>query len=104
MAGGAIVSAVTRGGTSTFHGSAYEYLRNNAMDARNFFSPAPTPLKQNQFGFTIGGPLILPHYNRKRNKTFFFYSEDWRYRSNPSVSQTSTPTEAMRGGDFNAEA
>jgi hypothetical protein len=102
--GGAIISAVTRSGTNTFHGSAYEYLRNSAMDARNFFSPTVTPLKQNQFGFTIGGPVILPHYNKNRNKTFFFLSEDWRKRSTPSVTLTATPTAAMRAGDFSAEA
>ena len=101
--GGAVINAVTRSGTKDFHGSAYEYFRNNAMDARNFFSPAPTPLKQNQYGFTFGGPVILPHY-RNRNKTFFFYSEDWRKRATPSVSVTATPTPAMRAGDFSAEA
>ncbi len=100
--GGAIINAVTRGGTSTFHGSAYEYLRNSAMDARNFFSQTVSPLKQNQWGFTIGGPVILPHYT-SRNKTFFFLSEDWRQRSSPSVSITATPTSAMRTGDFSAE-
>jgi hypothetical protein len=101
--GGSVINAVTRSGTNTFHGSAYEYFRNSAMDARNFFSPTVTPLKQNEWGFTVGGPVILPHYT-KRNKTFFFYNEDWRRRSNPSVSITATPTAAMRSGDFSAEA
>jgi hypothetical protein len=102
-AGGAVINAVTRGGTKTFHGSGYEYFRNSAMDARNFFSQTVTPVKQNQFGFTFGGPVILPHYNHQ-SKTFFFYSEDWRNRSQPSVSVTATPTAAMRAGDFSAEA
>jgi hypothetical protein len=102
--GGAILSAVTRGGTSAFHGSAYEYLRNSAMDARNFFNPAVTPLKQNHFGFTVGGPLILPHYKKSRNKMFFFLSKDWRKRSTPSVTLTATLTAAMRAGDFSSEA
>lgn len=102
--GGAIISAVTRSGTSQFHGSAYEYLRNNDLDARNFFSPTPTPLKQNQFGFTIGGPVLLPHYNKGRNKTFFFWNEDWRLRNSAAVSLTATPTDAMRSGNFQAEA
>src|SRR5579872_2574570 len=102
--GGAVINAVTRGGTSSFHGSAYEYLRNNDLDARNFFSPTPTPLKQNQFGFTIGGPVILPHYNKDRNKTFFFWNEDWRRRNSATVSLTATPTDTMRSGNFQAEA
>ena len=101
--GGAVINAVTRGGTKSFHGSGYEYFRNSAMDARNFFSPTVTPVKQNQYGFTFGGPVVLPHY-RSRNRTFFFYSEDWRKRSQPSVSVTATPTAAMRAGDFSAEA
>jgi hypothetical protein len=102
--GGSIINAVTRSGTSGFHGSAYEYFRNNDLDARNLFSPTVQVLKQNQFGFTFGGPVIFPHYNKGRNKTFFFLSEDWRKRSNPTVSTTATPTAAMRSGDFGAEA
>jgi hypothetical protein len=99
--GGSIINTVTRGGTEIFHGSAYEYLRNSDFDARNFFSPSVTPLNQNEYGFTIGGPVLLPHYHKK---TFFFYSEDWRKRTSPSVTITATPTQAMRSGDFGAEA
>ena len=102
--GGAVINAVTRSGTKTFHGSAYEYFRNSAMDARNFFSPTVSPVKQNQYGFTFGGPLIIPHYKKDRGKTFFFYSEDWRKRSTPAVTLTATPTAAIRTGDFSAEA
>src|ERR1039457_20616 len=101
--GGSVINTVTRSGTSTFHGSAYEYFRNSDMDARNFFQQTVTPVKQNQWGFTFGGPVILPHYT-KRNKTFFFYNEDWRKRSNPSLTITATPTAAMRTGDFSAES
>ncbi|MEO7145701.1 MAG: carboxypeptidase-like regulatory domain-containing protein [Bryobacteraceae bacterium] len=102
--GGAIINAVTRSGTSAFHGAAYEYFRNNDLDARNFFSPTRTPLKQNQYGFTIGGPVFFPHYNKDHNKTFFFWSEDWRRRNSAAVNLTATPTDAMRAGDFSAEA
>lgn len=101
--GGSVINTVTRSGTSTFHGSAYEYFRNSDMDARNFFSPTVSPVKQNEWGFTFGGPVLLPHYT-KRNKTFFFYSEDWRKRSSPSVTITATPTAAMRSGNFSAES
>ena len=68
--GGAVITSVTKSGTSQFHGSAYEYLRNDAMDARNFFAQSNPPLRQNQSVF-IGGPVLLPHYNEDRNKTFF---------------------------------
>ena len=46
-----------------FHGDAWEFLRNDAMDAANYFNPIKTPLKQNQFGVGVGGPVLLPHYN-----------------------------------------
>jgi hypothetical protein len=67
---GAIVNVATRSGTSQFHGELFEFLRNDALDARNFFnftSSQPPPFKRNQFGGTLGGPII-------GNKTFFFFS------------------------------
>lgn len=70
-AGGSVINAVTRSGTNTFHGALYEYLRNDKLDARNFFQATKSPVKQNQFGFTFGGPVILPKYNG-RNKTSSF--------------------------------
>jgi hypothetical protein len=102
--GGSVITAITKSGTSRFHGGAYEYLRNDALDARNFFSPSNPPLKQNQFGFLIGGPVILPGYNRDRNKTFFFWSEDWRKRRNALTRITATPDAALREGNFASEA
>ena len=67
---GAIVNMATRSGTSEFHGELFEFLRNDALDARNFFnftSSEPPPFKRNQFGGTLGGPIV-------RSKTFFFLS------------------------------
>jgi hypothetical protein len=103
-AGGAVINAVTKNGTSQFHGNAYEYLRNNDFDARNFFNPIVSPLKQNNFGFSIGGPVILPNYNHNRNKTFFFWNEDWRLRNSATTLLTATPTAPMRTGDFQQES
>ncbi|MBI3940504.1 MAG: TonB-dependent receptor [Acidobacteria bacterium] len=66
--GGAVVNAITRSGTNEFHGSGYWFLRNDNLDARNFFDPVEGPeFKRNQFGGSLGGPII-------RNKTFFFYN------------------------------
>lgn len=62
---GAVVNSVSRSGTNSYHGSAYEFLRNDAMDARNFFAAAKPPLRKNQFGGTLGGPI-------KKDKMFFF--------------------------------
>ncbi|MGH9397720.1 MAG: carboxypeptidase regulatory-like domain-containing protein, partial [Terriglobia bacterium] len=91
----------TKSGTSTFHGSAFEYLRNDALDARNFFSPTTPPLHQNIFGYTIGGPLYIPHYyNTHKQKTFFFWSQQWTRQDIGSVQQGADPTTAMRNGTF----
>ena len=79
---GAIVNIATRSGTNDYHGEFFEFLRNEALDARNFFDPRKPPFKRNQFGLNVGGPLHLPHfgtggspfsYNGK-NRTFFFFS------------------------------
>ena len=78
-----------------FHGDVYEFLRNDALDARNFFSQNTEPLKQNQFGGTLGGPI-------RRDKTFFFgYYEGFRNRQGETLL-TTVPTAAERQGDFSA--
>jgi hypothetical protein len=99
--GAQVVVLNTKSGTDAFHGSAFEYLRNDALDARNFFSPTVPPLKQNIFGYTIGGPFYIPHhYNANKNKTFFFWSEQWTRQNVGSVAVGPSPTEAMRNGVF----
>jgi hypothetical protein len=65
--GGGIVNVITKSGTNQFHGTLYEYLRNDDLDARSFFNPSVSILKQNQFGGTLGGPV-------KHDKLFFFFS------------------------------
>jgi hypothetical protein len=90
---GATTSVVTRGGSNQLHGSAYEFVRNDALDARNFFSREVEPLDQHQFGATTGGPL-------KRNRAFFFgYYEG--FRNSQGITTTATvPTAQERQGDF----
>lgn len=96
---GGIVNVVTKSGTNDFHGDAREYLRNDAMDAANYFNPIKTPLKQNQFGLGAGGPVLLPHYNG-HDKTFFYASYEG-YRNNTASSNFyRTPTSAQLSGDF----
>jgi hypothetical protein len=104
---GAIVNIATRSGTNDYHGEFFEFLRNEAFDARNFFERTnePAPFKRNQFGFNIGGPLNLPHfgeggpvfgYNGK-NRTFFFFSyEGLRQRQGLTISGVTVPTVAQR--------
>ncbi len=90
---GATTTVVTRSGSNEFHGALYEFLRNDALDARNFFAAGVEPLKQNQFGATLGGPI-------RRNKDFFFgYYEGFRNRQGITQSAT-VPSDAERAGDF----
>ena len=93
---GAVINVVSRSGSNSFHGSLFEYLRNSALDARNFFdSPAVPipPFRQNQFGLSVGGPV-------HRNRTFFFLSNEAQ-RVRKSLTQTfSVPSAAMRKGDL----
>lgn len=107
---GAQIDVATKSGTKQFHGDVSEYLRNDVFDAQNFFTnrysggvpPARAPLKQNEYGFTIGGPVFIPHiYNTDKSKTFFFWSEDWRkIRSSSLFSLNQTLSLPERQGDF----
>lgn len=91
---GSSTSVVTKSGGNALHGSLYEFFRNDIFDTRNFFSTDVEPLKQNQFGGTIGGPIA-------RNKLFFFgYGEGFINRQGITRSGT-VPTQAQRQGDFN---
>jgi hypothetical protein len=90
---GATTSVITRSGTNRFHGSVYDFLRNNAFDARNFFATTTEPLHQNQFGATLGGPI-------RHDKDFFFaYFEGQRDREGETRTAI-VPTAAQRRGDF----
>ncbi len=90
---GATTSVVTKSGSDQFHGDLYEFFRNNAFDARNFFAVNTEPLHQNQFGATLGGPI-------RRSKDFFFvYYEGQRDRQGETQA-TIVPTQAQRTGDF----
>ncbi|HWE50702.1 MAG TPA: TonB-dependent receptor [Bryobacteraceae bacterium] len=111
-AGGAQINVVTRAGTSQFHGGVYEFVRNDAFNANNWINnankvnvvngQAKVPaLRWNDFGGTIGGPVYIPgHYNKDRNKTFFFFSEEARRIITYTTFQPIMPTTAMLGGTF----
>ncbi|HLK20390.1 MAG TPA: carboxypeptidase regulatory-like domain-containing protein, partial [Bryobacteraceae bacterium] len=99
------IETVTKSGTKSFHGDLFEFLRNDDFNARNFFNTTP-PLvpeyKKNDFGFTIGGPVYIPnHYNRNKDKTFFFYSEEWRREIVPGGTfNQQVPSAAEHQGNF----
>ena len=90
---GSTTNIVTRSGSNSFHGAAWEFLRNNAMDSSDYFTHSVQPLKQNQFGVTLGGPIV-------KDKTFFFgYYEGFRNRQGETVPATvASPAEAQ--GNF----
>ncbi len=105
-AAGGQIRMVTKSGTRDFHGSAYEYLRNSAMNANTWVrnqsatTKFASPYRYNNFGFTVGGPVWIPKLgmDRFRNKFFFFVNEDWiRYRFTDSQTQA-VPTVKMRNG------
>lgn len=94
------VQVTTKSGTNRFHGGAYEFLRNEAFNARNYFdAPGRTPLYRRQdFGGTVGGPLTIPSvYNKNRDKTFFFYSEEVRLEKTPTDYNQAVPSLKERG-------
>jgi hypothetical protein len=93
---GGRMNVVTKSGTNGFHGDAFEFVRNTAFDANDFFSHGPDNLKQNQAGFTFGGPV-------KKNKLFFFggYQQTW-IRSASAAASSVTPPANVRQGDLSA--
>jgi carboxypeptidase family protein/TonB-dependent receptor-like protein len=94
--GGGVVNMVTKSGTNDFHGAVFEYVRNSALNARNFFAPSADGLKRNQYGLALGGPVI-------KNRTFFFFS--WQGTQLRQQSPTTTavvPTLEQRQGDFSS--
>ncbi len=111
---GAQIRIVTKTGTQSFHGSAYEYLKNNAFNANTWARNAnpvtqfAAPLHYNQFGYNIGGPFFIPgKFNTNKSKVFFYWGEEWvKYHfldsgsTVPSAGLLAVPTLKMRQGDF----
>jgi len=90
---GSTTNIITRSGTNEFHGSLWEFLRNDAFDAKNYFSKSTEPLKRHQFGGRFGGPIV-------KDRTFFFgYYEGFRNHQGETV-QSTVPSVAERNGDF----
>ncbi len=101
QAGGGIMSFASKSGTNQFHGSAYDFLRNDKLDARGFFAQTRSIYRQNDFGFTAGGPVYLPKLYDGRNRSFFFVAyEGFRNRVGANDAILSVPTPEMFRGDF----
>ena len=91
--GSGTVEVETKSGTNGFHGNAYEFVRNDAFNSTKYFLDSVSPYKKNDFGYTIGGPII-------KNKTFFFWSQEWRRDRVPADFNQAVPSVEERAGDF----
>ncbi len=102
---GGVINMVLKSGTRDYHGTAYEFFRNDALDANAYFanlngSPKPK-LRYNIFGFNFGGPVTIPKlYNKDRNKTFFFVNQEWRKIVQGSQIFANAIPQDQRNGDF----
>jgi hypothetical protein len=96
-----LMNAVIKSGTNQLHGSIYDHFANDALNARSFFQAQRSELRQNDGGFTVGGPVYIPKVYDGRNKTFFFFGQElFYYRQQGSTSLTTVPTSAFRAGNF----
>jgi hypothetical protein len=106
--GSGTVEVETKGGTKAFHGDAYEFVRNDAFNAQNYFNSVAAggtgvapEYKKNDFGYTLGGPVYIPKvYNQRKEKTFFFWSQEWRRERVPGTFNEPVPYTNERMGDF----
>lgn len=99
LAGG-VMNVVLKSGGNRLHGSLFEFLRNDHVDARNFFDDSKSELRRNQFGGEVDGPVVIPKLYNGRDRTFFLVSwESYRQRQGAARLQV-VPTEAVRNGDF----
>jgi len=106
--GSGTVEVETKGGTKAFHGDAYEFVRNDFFNAQNYFNSSlaggtgvAPPYKKNDYGYTVGGPVYIPGaYNKNKEKTFFFWSQEWRHDRLPSTFNLPVPYSAERSGNF----
>jgi hypothetical protein len=100
-AGGAVLNATIKSGTNQIHGAAWEYFGNNSLDARDFFSPTTGELRYNQFGGSVGGPIVIPHVINGKNKLFFFGDyQGTRQRQSLPYTKLSVPTALEAGSGY----
>ena len=100
-AGGAVVNMVTKSGTNDLHGTGYDYIVNEALNAAQPYTGIKNKLRQHDYGFTVGGPVFLPKLYDGKNRTFFFFSfEQFRQKLLNDTLPSTVPTAAYRNGDF----
>ncbi len=101
---GGVINVVTKSGTNQLHGSVWEYLRNNDLDARNTFFSSVTPYRQNQFGVAAGGPVWIPKLYNGKNKTFFYGAYEGIRFTQASNTLLHLPTDAELSGNLTGQA
>ncbi len=105
LSSAATITQVVKSGSNQFHASAWEFLRNDALDARNYFNPAPQPVSElrfNTFGFNVGGPVAFKHTDNP--KTFFFYNMEWRRLIQGGLLNQTVPLTSSYGGNLGSTA
>lgn len=102
--GGGVLTVATRSGTNELHGSAYEFIRNDKLNANSWASNRTglprNPFRRNEYGFAVGGPVMIPKLYDGRNRTFFFTNFEWIPQRSPDNILVNVPTAAQRLGDF----
>ncbi len=102
--GGGVLTAATRSGTNTLHGSFYEFFRNEKLNANSWLSNRQglkrSPLRRNEYGFAVGGPVLIPKIYDGRDKLFFFFNWEKIPQRSPDNINSTVPTAAERGGDY----
>lgn len=102
--GGGVINVATRSGTNDFHGSLFEFLRNSKLDANSWANNRNgvnrAPFQRNQFGGTVGGPIVIPKLYNGKNRTFFFFAEQSNRQRSASTAPGSVPTAPWLQGDF----
>jgi hypothetical protein len=103
--GASQINVVTKSGTNSVHGTLFEFLRNDELNARSFFDPARKPeLRLNQFGGTVGGPMVLPKIYNGRNRTFWLFNYEGTRQRVPATRNSALPTQAQLNGDLSTVA
>ena len=98
--GGAFFNATVKSGTNRFHGGIFEFIRNDKLDARNYFALTRQILKRNQFGGDLGGPLTIPHIYDGKDRTFFFFNFEGQRLRQGLIFNSTVPSDPQRGGNF----
>jgi hypothetical protein len=101
LLGSSVVLVQTKSGTNKLHGAAWEFVRNDDLNSKPYFSTTIPPYKQNIFGFNVGGPVFIPHvYNADRKKTFFFWDESYVILHVPNQTTSQLPVANQKAGCF----